>query len=62
MLFLLAVVACLTPNWLISLQIHDGLTILGTLRLRGLQEHLLFKLAIAEGKPMEEPSGSPTVT
>ena len=28
--------ACLTPNWPISLQIYAGLTILGTLRLRGL--------------------------
>ena len=35
MLFLLPM-ACLTPNWPISLQIHAGLTILGISRLRGL--------------------------
>ena len=28
--------ACLTPNWPISLQIHAGLTILGASRLKGL--------------------------
>ena len=31
--------ACLTPNWPISFQIYASLTILGTLRLRGLHAY-----------------------
>ena len=38
--------ACLTPHWPISLQIYAGLTILGTIRLRGLAMCALFHLSL----------------